>query len=222
MKGTCEQIPFHFFLKFMMLTYAGGPFTKNSLNLNAVGGQNAYGWRAALRVVVRAELERRRSAPYHVSGGLLHIIGDVAAVGARVGYQLGFVQLLGAVQSLLRGVAVELVRVALESRQVVELRRVGVLLLLHHGLHNGGFAAFRRGLLRLERLNFSALSPEFAAVQLQREIPCRGKLLYLLLALHQHCKGRGLDSADGKQAAVLHREKLRRVHSDDPVCLIAC
>ena len=22
MKGTCEQIPFHFFLKFMMLTYA--------------------------------------------------------------------------------------------------------------------------------------------------------------------------------------------------------
>ena len=24
MKGTCEQIPFHFFLKFMMLTYATG------------------------------------------------------------------------------------------------------------------------------------------------------------------------------------------------------
>ena len=23
MKGTCEQIPFHFFLKFMMLCYAG-------------------------------------------------------------------------------------------------------------------------------------------------------------------------------------------------------
>ena len=23
MKGTCEQIPFHFFLKFMMLSYAG-------------------------------------------------------------------------------------------------------------------------------------------------------------------------------------------------------
>ena len=184
--------------------------------------QALYIRRAALRVVVRAELERRRSAPYHVSGGLLHIIGDVAAVGARVGYQLGFVQLLGAVQSLLRGVAVELVRVALESRQVVELRRVGVLLLLHHGLHNGGFAAFRRGLLRLERLNFSALSPEFAAVQLQREIPCGGKLLYLLLALHQHCKGRGLDSADGKQTAVLHREKLRRVHSDDPVRLVAC
>ena len=27
----------------MHVTYAGGPFTKNSLNLNAVGGQNAYG-----------------------------------------------------------------------------------------------------------------------------------------------------------------------------------
>ena len=25
MKGTCEQIPFHFFLKFMMLGEAGGP-----------------------------------------------------------------------------------------------------------------------------------------------------------------------------------------------------
>ena len=24
MKGTCEQIPFHFFLKFMMLSIAGG------------------------------------------------------------------------------------------------------------------------------------------------------------------------------------------------------
>ena len=24
MKGTCEQIPFHFFLKFMMLGYRGG------------------------------------------------------------------------------------------------------------------------------------------------------------------------------------------------------
>jgi len=24
MKGTCEQIPFYFFLKFMMLCYAGG------------------------------------------------------------------------------------------------------------------------------------------------------------------------------------------------------
>ena len=24
MKGTCEQIPFHFFLKFMMLTSSGG------------------------------------------------------------------------------------------------------------------------------------------------------------------------------------------------------
>jgi len=23
MKGTCEQIPFYFFLKFMMLSYAG-------------------------------------------------------------------------------------------------------------------------------------------------------------------------------------------------------
>ena len=26
MKGTCEQIPFHFFLKFMMLAMAGVPF----------------------------------------------------------------------------------------------------------------------------------------------------------------------------------------------------
>ena len=26
MKGTCEQIPFHFFLKFMMLSKAGYPY----------------------------------------------------------------------------------------------------------------------------------------------------------------------------------------------------
>ena len=30
MKGTCEQIPFYFFLKFMMLRWTGGPdFCKN-------------------------------------------------------------------------------------------------------------------------------------------------------------------------------------------------
>jgi len=30
MKGTCEQIPFHFFLKFMMLRRAGGLFVLQS------------------------------------------------------------------------------------------------------------------------------------------------------------------------------------------------
>ena len=34
---------FELFTDRMHVTYAGGPFTKNSLNLNAVGGQNAYG-----------------------------------------------------------------------------------------------------------------------------------------------------------------------------------
>ena len=34
---------FELFTSRMHVTYAGGPFTKNSLNLNAVGGQNAYG-----------------------------------------------------------------------------------------------------------------------------------------------------------------------------------
>lgn len=32
---------FELFTDRMHVTYAGGPFTKNSLNLNAVGGQNA-------------------------------------------------------------------------------------------------------------------------------------------------------------------------------------
>ena len=34
---------FELFTSRMHVTYAGGPFTKNSLNLNAVGGQNAFG-----------------------------------------------------------------------------------------------------------------------------------------------------------------------------------
>ena len=34
---------FELFTDRMHVTYTGGPFTKNSLNLNAVGGQNAYG-----------------------------------------------------------------------------------------------------------------------------------------------------------------------------------
>ena len=34
---------FELFTDRMHVTYTGGPFTQNSLNLNAVGGQNAYG-----------------------------------------------------------------------------------------------------------------------------------------------------------------------------------
>ena len=46
MKGTCEQIPFHFFLKFMMLCYAGelGMLqltVKNLLCYNNVGSPTA-------------------------------------------------------------------------------------------------------------------------------------------------------------------------------------
>ena len=35
MKGTCEQIPFHFFLKFMMLCRAG---SHCGANINVAGG----------------------------------------------------------------------------------------------------------------------------------------------------------------------------------------
>ena len=42
-KGNDLDEGFELFTDRMHVTYTGGPFTQNSLNLNAVGGQNAYG-----------------------------------------------------------------------------------------------------------------------------------------------------------------------------------
>ena len=44
MKGTCEQIPFHFFLKFMMLNYGGGlAYNKEAfVNMAKVGTSWEY------------------------------------------------------------------------------------------------------------------------------------------------------------------------------------
>ena len=174
-----------------------------------------------LRLVIRAELEYTRREPYHLGGGVLHIVGDVAAVRPGIGQQLVLIELLGAVQRLLRGVAVQLVRVALERCQIVKLRRIRILLLLRHRFHDRGFSALRRSGFRLQRRYLIALRLKLSEVQLQCVVPRRSELLYLLLALHQHGKGGGLDSSHGKQAAVLHREQLRRIHADYPVRLVA-
>ena len=53
----------------------------------------------------------------------LHIVGQEAAVGARVGTELLFIERLEIVEGLLRGIAEDAVGVALESGQVIECGR---------------------------------------------------------------------------------------------------
>ncbi len=177
---------------------------------------------AALLVVFLSERKCRRGEPYHFRRGLLHVVGYVAAVGAGVGEQLCFVKLLRAVEGLLRGVAEELVRVALEGGEVVELWRISVFLLLYNACYAGGFAAVLCGAVGVEfALYLAAFGGEFSAVQHHGEIFCGVELFYLFLALYKHGEGRGLHSSHGKHIVVLAGEEPRRVHADYPVCLAA-
>ena len=62
----------------------------------------------------------------------LHIVGQEAAFGARVGTELLFIERLEIVEGLLRGVAENAVGVALEGGQIVERGRfLGLFLALH-------------------------------------------------------------------------------------------
>ena len=72
MKGTCEQIPFHFFLKFMMLCYAGelGMLqltVKNLLCYNNVGSPTAL-------IKGQRRLSKWIVIVYHIQNGIVSII----------------------------------------------------------------------------------------------------------------------------------------------------
>lgn len=67
MKGTCEQIPFHFFLKFMMLSYAGAL----ELNYRDFSRQYEYMQQLIIRsgsrcYLVMLTLEATSDTPAHI------------------------------------------------------------------------------------------------------------------------------------------------------------
>ena len=85
---------------------------------------------AVVKSVERKEKSEKAPALYDLTA--LHIVGQEAAVGARVGTELLFIERLEIVEGLLGGVAENTVGVALEGGQIVERGRFLGLFLAPH------------------------------------------------------------------------------------------
>ena len=163
-----------------------------------------------------------------------HVLGEVAAGGARVGDELSLlVERLGGPQRALGREAEAGVGVALELGQVVEERRLlrrRLLLRLADGPRPAAH------LLRYPVRGFSLgqavllfLEPDaVVGTPVTREAGVDGpellglEVLYLPLAVDQKLQGRGLDAADGEDVAAASeadRVGAGGVHADDPVRL---
>ena len=120
----------------------------------------------------------------------LHVVGEVAAVGAGIGAELLFGEALQVIQRLLRRVPKQAVRIPLEGGQVVERRGFLRLFRLHDGANSGGFAVAVSGKpLRLcLLLHAFACGGEAVKVQMDGVEGLRLKGAYFRFPLHQQCK----------------------------------
>ena len=153
----------------------------------------------------------------------LHIVGEIAAVGAGVGAELLFVETLQIIQRLLRRVPKQAVRIPLEGGQVVERRGFLRLFCLHDGGNSGGFAVAVPGKpLRLcLLLHAPACGGEAVKVQMDGIEGLRLKGIDLRFSLHQQRK-RGRYHAPHVQGAVVHHGKQAGgVDAHQPVRLAA-
>ena len=153
----------------------------------------------------------------------LHIVGEVAAVGAGVGAELLFIKALQIIQRLLRRVPKQAVRIPLEGGQVVERRGFLCLFRLHDGGNSGGFAVAVPGKpLRLcLLLHAPACGGEAVKVQMDGVKALRLKGIDLRFPLHQQRK-RGRYHAPHVQGAVVHHGKQAGgVDAHQPVRLAA-
>ena len=153
----------------------------------------------------------------------LHIVGEIATVGAGVGAKLLFVETLQIIQRLLRRVPKQAVRIPLEGGQVVERRGFLRLFRLHDGGNSGGFAVAVPGKpLRLcLLLHAPACGGEAVKVQMDGIEGLRLKGAYFRFPLHQQRK-RGRYHAPHVQGAVVHHGKQAGgVDAHQPVRLAA-
>ena len=153
----------------------------------------------------------------------LHIVGEIAAVGAGVGAELLFIKALQIIQRLLRRVPKQAVRIPLEGGQVVECRGFLRLFCLHDGGNSGGFAVAVPGKpLRLSLLLHAfACGGEAVKVQMDGVKALRLKGIDLRFPLHQQRK-RGRYHAPHVQGAVVHHGKQAGgVDAHQPVRLAA-
>ena len=155
-----------------------------------------------------------------VGDAALHIVGQIAAVGARVGTELLFIEGLEIVEGLLRGVAENAVGVALEGGQVIE--RGGFL-----GLFLA-FYAFDRCRLALAGVGdgvgilsvlHSVCRGGKAAIELNGVERLCHKRGDLRLALYQQSQRGRHDAPNVQRAAIRQGEIPRGVDAHQPIGL---
>ena len=158
-----------------------------------------------------------------LTSGVFHIIRDELTVRARIGQELLFVERLNEIERLLGGEAVVSVCLALQGGQIIELRRIdGFRLPLERRNDGLLFLASRRNsFCFLFGFDLFQIGGQIAFTDVDVEI------LFLLergdfpVTLHQHCKGRCLDTPDHQLFVIECSEKAGAVDADNPVCLRA-
>ena len=150
----------------------------------------------------------------------LHIVGQEAAVGARVGTELLFIERLEIVEGLLRGVAENAVGVALEGGQIVEC---GCFLRLFLALHAfDGYCLALAGVgdgVGVLPVLHSACRGGKAAIELDDVERFCHKCGDLRLALYQQ-RQRGRHDAPNVQCAAIRQGEIPRgVDTNQPISL---
>ena len=158
-------------------------------------------------------------------------MGQIAAVGARIGEQLVlFVERLRDFERLGGGQAEQPVGLALKGGQVVELGRglrpAGALVFGHHALlppHARGDLLRLIAIIAAQLLRLGVEPQPGVIAEVGADLPviARREGADLAVARHEQRQGGGLHAADGEQHVVPERIGARGVHADDPVGLAA-
>ena len=158
-----------------------------------------------------------------LTGSVLHIVRDKLTVRARIGQELLFVERLNEIERLLGGEAVVSVSLALQGGQIVELRRIdGFRLPLERRNDGLLFLASRRNsLCFLFGFDLFQIGGQIVLADVDVEILLLMERGDFPVTLHQHCKGRGLDTPDHQLLVIERGEKAGAVDADNPVRLRA-
>ena len=159
----------------------------------------------------------------HTGGCFRHVGGQIPAVRAGIGQQLLFIEGLGVVKGLLRRVSKQAVCLSLQGGEIIELRRLFLLLLLRDG-STGGHRTLTHGrcLFRLRRIG-ELLRHRLDTVQRQAQqmIFFLVKQRDLRVTLRQHCQCGCLHTAHIQGAVIENGEKARGVDPHQPIRFLA-
>ena len=115
-----------------------------------VGDHGLYQREEVTAAIKRRQLCRQMD---HTGSRFCHVGGQIPAVRAGIGQQLLFVKALRVVKGLLRRVSEQAVCLTLQGGEVIELRRLFLLLLFRdRGTGDGRTLAHSRCLFRLRRI----------------------------------------------------------------------